>query len=99
MFLHSRWHVPNRRRGNQIAKDRDPRSPAMVICWLPFLITSRQGFWILIQTLKEPQTCSVLKNREVGKNLQLEVYQPGDPNAPLHPPVLILVHHHVNLHD
>ena len=36
---------------------------------------------------------------EVGKNLQLEVHQPGDLNAPLHPPVLIPAHHHVNLPD
>ena len=34
-----------------------------------------------------------------NKNLQLEVHQPGDLNAPLHPPVLILAHHHVNLPD
>ena len=97
MFLHSRWHVPNRRRGNQIVKDRFPRSPAVVIHWQPFLTASRQGFWIQIQTSKELQTCSVLNRREVGKNLQLEVHRPGDLNAPLHPPVLIPARHHVNL--
>ena len=74
MFLHSRWHVPNRWRGNQIVKDRYPPSPAVVICWPPFLIAGHQGFWILIQTLKELQICSVL-NQEIGKNLQLEVHE------------------------
>ena len=88
MFLHSRWHVPNRWQGNQIVKDRYPPSPAVVIRWPPSLIASHQGFWILIQTLKELQICLPL-NQEIGKNLQLEVHQQGDPNAPLHPLVLI----------
>ena len=80
------------------SKGQIPPSPAVVICWPPFLITSHQGFWILIQTLKELQICSVL-NKEIGKDLQLEVHQQEDPNAPLHPLVLILAHRHVSLHS
>ena len=85
--------------GKSDSKGQIPCSPAVVIRWPPFLTAGRQGFWILIQTSKELQTCLVLDRREVGKNLQLEVHQPGDLNAPLHPPVLIPAHHHVNLPD
>ena len=40
-----------------------------------------------------------VKSLGVDKDLQLEVHQPGDLNAPLHPPVLIPAHHQVNLPD
>ena len=98
MFLHSRWHIPNRQQGNQIVKDRFPPNLAVVKRWPPYLIAGHQDFWIRIRILKGLQICSVL-NQEIEINLQFEVHQQGDPNVPLHFLVPILVYHRVSLHD
>ena len=50
MFLCSRWHVPNKRRENQIVKVSYHPSPAAAIRWPPLQIDGRLDSWILIQT-------------------------------------------------